>query len=145
MDTLTRKKIVEQARTWIGTKFRYQGRIKKNQNNKGGVDCLGLILGICDEIGYKYNGKLLSYYDTITYSKKPDYNILKENFSKFFIVKDIKDIDIGDIVLKQVSSEQFHLMIYTGKTFIHASATTFSVVEHNIDDLNNCVAYSMFK
>lgn len=141
---ITREQVVEQAKTWVDTKFRYQGRIKKNQNNNGGVDCLGLIFGICDELGYRYNNKPLSYYDTIIYSKKPDYNILMEKFSKFFIVKDIKDIGVGDIVLKLVSNQQFHLMIYTGKTFIHASAITFNVVEHNVDDLNNCIVYSMF-
>ena len=141
----TREEVVKKARTWVGTKFRYQGRVKKNQNNNGGVDCLGMIFGICDELGYKYNDKLLSYYDTIAYSKKPNYNTLKEKFAKFFKVKNIEDIGIGDIVLKQVSNEQFHLMIYTGKTFIHASAITFSVVEHNIDNLNNCIVYSMFE
>ncbi len=140
----TREKIIEAAKSWIGTRFKYQGRIKKNSNNNGGVDCLGLILGICDEIGYTYNNKPLSYYDTIIYSKKPDFTILKEKFSQFFIVKDISNIDIGDIVLKQVSKNQFHLMIYTGESFIHASATTFSVVEHRIDNFNNCIVYSMF-
>lgn len=145
MNIFTREKVIEQARTWVGTKFRYQGRVKKNQNNKGGVDCLGMIFGICDELGYKYNGKPLSHYDTVVYSKKPDYSILRDKFSKFFIVKDVKDIGIGDIVLKQVSNEQFHLMIYTGKTFIHASAITFNVVEHNVDNLDNCTVYSMFE
>jgi len=142
---LSREKIIEQARTWLGTNFRYQGRVKKNQNNNGGVDCLGLIFGVCDELGYKYNGQLLSYYDTIIYSKKPDYNILKEKFAKFFKIKNVKDIDMGDIVLKKVSDCQFHLVIYTGDTFIHASAISFKVVEHTVDSLEDCIVYSMFE
>ena len=101
-------KIIEQARTWLGTRFRYQGRIKKNANNKGGVDCLGLIIGVCDELNYTYNGKSLKYYDTIEYSTKPDYNLLKTMFKKFFKEKEIKDISIGDIVLKQISTDQYH-------------------------------------
>lgn len=140
-----REKIIEIARGWIGTKFRYQGRIKKNFDNNGGVDCLGLIFGVCDELGYTYNNKLLSYYDTIVYSKKPDFSILKEKFSQFFVVKDIEKIDVGDIVLKQILKNQFHLMIYTGNSFIHASATAFKVVEHSIDNFDNCIVYSMFK
>lgn len=140
----TKEKVVEQAKTWIGTKFRYQGRIKKNENNNGGIDCLGFILKLCDELEYKYNNKTLSFYDTIIYSKKPNYEILKENFSKFFRIKNIEDISSGDIVLKQVSKEQSHLMIYTGQTFIHASAITFTVVEHEVDNLENCIVYSMF-
>ena len=141
----TREKVIEIARSWLGTKFKFQGRIKKNSNNNGGVDCLGLILCICDELGYTYNDKPLSYYDNIIYSKKPDFSILKEKFSQFFTIKTVDNIDIGDIVLKQVSKDQFHLMIYTEKTFIHASAVTFNVVEHRVDDLNNCIVYSMFK
>lgn len=142
---INREEIVKTARTWLGTRFRYQGRIKINKKNKGGVDCLGLIFGVCDEVGYKYNGKLLSKYDNVVYSNNPDYSILREKFSKFFYVKEVKDIGAGDIVLKQVSKTQFHLMFYTGKTFIHASAITFNVVEHLIDNLDNCIVYSMFE
>ena len=34
--------IVTCARSWIGTRFHHQGRLKKTQSHKGGVDCLGL-------------------------------------------------------------------------------------------------------
>lgn len=136
-------KIIEQARTWLGTRFRYQGRIKKNTNNNGGVDCLGLIIGVCDELNYTYNGKSLKYYDSIEYSTKPNYNLLKTMFKKFFKEKEVEDIAVGDIVLKQISTNQYHLMFYTGTTFIHASAITKSVVEHNVDNLENCNVYSL--
>ncbi len=141
---LTRQEIVEQAKTWVGTKFRYQGRIKQNQNNKGGVDCLGFIIKLCDEVGYKYNNKPISYYDTIIYSKKPNYNILQTRFAEIFYTKEAKDIDIGDIVLKKVCNDQYHLVLYTGNTFIHASAIIRAVVEHDVDNLDNCIVYSMF-
>lgn len=141
---LTRQEIVNQARTWVGTKFRYQGRVKQNQNNKGGVDCLGFIIGLSDEVGYKYNNHSISYYDTIIYSKKPDYDVLQQKLAELFYKKDVANIDIGDIVLKKITNNQYHIMLYTGKTFIHASATTRTVVEHNIDGLENCLIYSMF-
>lgn len=142
---LIREQIITQARTWLGTKFRYQGRVKKTSTHRGGVDCLGLIICVCDELNYHYEGKLLSQYDNIVYSKKPDYKILQQKFSEFFTIKSINEISIGDIVLKQISNDQYHLMFYTGKSFIHASAITFSVVEHDIDGLDNCIVYSMFK
>lgn len=141
---MTREEIVKQGKTWVGTRFRYQGRVKQNQNNKGGVDCLGFIIGLCDEIEYKYNGHLLSYYDKIVYSKQPDYNLLQEKFSEYFHKKDTKDVEIGDIVLKKINNNQYHLMLYTGKTFIHASAITRTVVEHNIDNFEDCTVYSLF-
>ena len=141
----TRRDIIEQARTWLGTRFRYQGRVKKNSINAGGVDCLGLIFGVFDELGYRYNNKLLSYYDNIVYSKKPNFEILKEKFSLFFYIKKIDNLDIGDIILKKMSKQNYHLMIYNGDTCIHASATVHKVVEHRISDLNDIVIYSVFR
>lgn len=140
---IEREKIVEQARSWIGTKFRYQGRIKKNKNNRGGVDCLGFIVGVADEIGFVYNNKPLSFYDNIVYSKKPDYELLKQKFSQYFHEKNIKNIEVGDIILQKLSKNQYHIMIFTGNSFIHSSATTFSVVEHTANNFDNCIIYSM--
>ena len=140
----TRTEVIIEARSWLNTKFRFQGRIKKNKHNLGGVDCLGLILCICSDLGYRYKNKTLIHYDMI-YSKTPDYNILKEQFSKFFIIKDITELDVGDIILQQVSKYQNHLMFYAGKSVIHSSATAHKVVEHRIDNINNCIIYSMFK
>lgn len=142
---IKRTDIIFQAKTWIGTNFRYQGRIKKNNLNNGGVDCLGLIFGVCDEVGYTYEEKLLSYYDNIVYSKKPNFEILKEKFSLFFNIKDKKFLDIGDIILKQISKEQYHLMFYNYNTVIHASATAHKVVEHINDNFDNIIIYSLFK
>ena len=141
----TREDIIIQARTWIGTKFRYQGRIKKNQYNDGGVDCLGLVFGVFDELNYKYNNKLLSYYDTIVYSKQPDFNILKEKFSLFFKIKNIYELDIGDIILKRISIKNYHLMFYNKKTVIHSSAISHKVIENKIDSLDNIIIYSSFR
>jgi cell wall-associated NlpC family hydrolase len=44
----TRDDIVRQARTWIGTPFHHQARLKSK-----GCDCLGLIVGVVDELGLK--------------------------------------------------------------------------------------------
>lgn len=141
----TREDIIIQARTWLDTKFRYQGRIKKNKYNDGGVDCLGLVFGVFDELNYKYNNKLLSYYDTIVYSKQPDFNILKEKFSLFFKIKNINELDIGDIILKKVSIQNYHLMFYNKNTVIHSSAISHKVIENKIDNLDNIIIYSSFR
>lgn len=140
-----RKNVIESARSWIGTRFRYQGRVKKNNLNAGGVDCLGLVFGVCDEVGYEYDGKPLSHYDNVIYSKRPDFSLLIARFNRYFFVKTVDKIGVGDIVLKKLSEQQYHLMFYTGNTFIHASAKSFSVVEHGLDGLDNCMVYSMFE
>lgn len=140
-----REDIIIQARTWLDTKFRYQGRIKKNQYNDGGVDCLGLVFGVFDELNYKYNGKLLSCYDNIIYSKKPNFEILKEKFSLFFKIKNINELDIGDVILKRISIKNYHLMFYNKKTVIHSSAISHKVIENKIDNLDNIIIYSSFR
>ena len=40
------EKIIAEAHSWLGTKFKHQGRIKKTDNDSGGCDCLGLIIGL---------------------------------------------------------------------------------------------------
>lgn len=142
---IKRNDVILQARSWIGTNFRYQGRVKKNNISNGGVDCLGLIFGVCDELKYLYNNQLISSYDNIIYSKNPNFEILKEKFSLFFNVKNKDCVDIGDIILKKISNERQHLMFYNNDTLIHASAIAHKVVEHKIDDLNDFIVYSMFK
>jgi NlpC/P60 family putative phage cell wall peptidase len=43
---LTRHDVVAEARSWIGTPYRHQGRLKGV-----GVDCLGLIVGVARALG----------------------------------------------------------------------------------------------
>ena len=39
-------KIIEAARGWVGTKWRHQGRSKR------GIDCVGLVIKIAEELEY---------------------------------------------------------------------------------------------
>ena len=43
-------KILRVAKSWLGTRFSYYGRVKINDKNKGGVDCVGLIMKVGEEI-----------------------------------------------------------------------------------------------
>lgn len=51
MPNIKPEQIAAQARTWLGTHYHHQGRLKKSERGKGGVDCIGLIIGIIDELG----------------------------------------------------------------------------------------------
>lgn len=46
---LSRDLIVQEAQSWIGTPFQHQGRTK---GPHGGVDCVGLIIGVAKNVGY---------------------------------------------------------------------------------------------
>jgi len=126
-------KILDSARSWIGTRFRYHGRVKINQKNCGGVDCLGFILGVADEIGAKYKGKPLSFYDNISYKKIPQKNQLRDAMDKYFININPKDIQIGDIALFQINKEIQHLAIISNVGLIHCYLQARGVVEHNLN------------
>ena len=70
---LSRSRIIKQARTWIGTKYHHQGRLKKSVNCSGGVDCIGLVIGVADELNIcDASGSPLSKHDKTNYSMHPE-------------------------------------------------------------------------
>ena len=128
----TPQEIIKSSRSWIGTRFRYHGRIKINEKNRGGVDCLGLILGVADELQAKKNDKLLSFYDNISYKKIPQKNQLRDAMDKYFTNINPKDILIGDIALFQINKEIQHLGILSNIGLIHCYIQAKGVVEHRL-------------
>ena len=126
------EEIIKSAQSWIGTRFRYHGRVRINEKNYGGVDCIGLILGVADEIGAKHNNKLLSFYDDISYKKIPQKNQLRDIMDKYFININPKDIQIGNIALFQINKEIQHLGILSDIGLIHSYLQARGVVEHGL-------------
>ncbi len=101
--------IVAQARTWLGTPFHHQARLKGK-----GCDCLGLIVGVVDEMGLKdAHGRLLSSYDEITYPKEPDGAYLIDKLTDILIEVPIADARAGDLALFKVRENPQHLAILT--------------------------------
>ncbi|AIF81410.1 NlpC/P60 family phage cell wall peptidase [endosymbiont of Acanthamoeba sp. UWC8] len=132
--TKTSNLIVEQARTWLGTAFHHQGRIKGI-----GCDCLGLIVGVADELNLKdKDGIRLSSYDEINYSKEPDSNHLTAKLMSILIEVPTSEIEPGDIGLFLINNNPQHLAIisnYGGKRgIIHSEARARKVVEHYFDE-----------
>lgn len=132
--TIPHKKILESARSWVGTRFRYHGRIKINDRNKGGVDCLGLVLGVADEVGAEYKGRPLSFYDDLSYPKIPKNNQLKSAMDKYFLPINSKDTKSGSIALFQINKDIQHLGILSDVGLIHCYLQARRVVEHEISD-----------
>ena len=60
--------ICQQARTWLGTPFKHQGRVKGV-----GVDCLGLLIGVAQELDLRdAQGRKLAAFDALDYGHVPD-------------------------------------------------------------------------
>lgn len=125
--------IVSQARTWLGTKYHHQGRLKKSEGCSGGVDCIGLVICIADELKICDNkGVALSKYDNICYSTEP--KDLGSYIGSHLTEVPIPEMSIGDILLFKFWKEPQHVGIlsnYSEEIFgiIHCNSSSGSVVE----------------
>ena len=130
----TRDDIVRQARTWLGTPFHHQARLKAV-----GCDCLGLIVGVVDELGLKdSSGTPLAAYDEVTYSREPDGAYLTQKLVGLLDEVPIAEMRAGDLALFRVRENPQHLAILTDYEntigMIHCFAQARRVVEHRLDD-----------
>ena len=130
--------IITCARSWIGTRFHHQGRVQKTTTHKGGVDCLGLLVGVAAELNLKgRNGLWLADADETQYSHQPDNIRLRARLSE--LLQDIpkNEMSAGDIVLLNIDEQPQHLAICTdfqeAMGIIHAYAPAKAVVEHVFD------------
>jgi len=131
--------VVTAARGWIGTRFHHQGRLKKCASHKGGVDCLGLLVGVANELNlHSESGRKLTSYDERDYPHAPDHVRLRHMLSGLMDEISMQDIQMGDIALFNIDGYPQHLGIITpigdGKGIIHAYAPAKAVVEHYLDD-----------
>ena len=128
--------IINIANSWIGTKFHYTGRIKKNNYNKGGVDCIGLIIEVGKECGSKINGKSLKYYDYLTYSQYPNCGEMQQFLNKYFLKINKDELQSGDLIYFNFNNKLEHIAIYDKErnAIIHCSASAKKVFCESITD-----------
>ncbi len=123
---VSRRDILAEARTWIGTPYHHQGRAKGV-----GVDCCGVIIGLMHELG-------LSDYDIDGYSRFADGVGVIEEFDRACTSIAIEDAQPGDIYVFRISHHPSHCGILSeidGKChLIHAYQSIDRVVEHGLDD-----------
>ena len=141
------KAIILEARTWIGTRFRHQGRIKKSEQDNGGCDCLGLVLGIARNLGV--NSKIsitLSTLDQKNYPKLLTSNLLKDQLDQHLVR--VTSPNIGDIILIKINNWPQHLAIISEVTpyitIIHSYIQARKVVEQHLPDNWEIVAIYRF-
>lgn len=135
---ITGDKITKQARTWLGTKYHHQGRLKKTETHFGGADCFGLIMGVAKELKIQTNdGKLLHEYDETDYSAYPDSIKFKlKDFLDRHLVRVAKNhIKPGDVLMFKIFEYPQHLGIATDFSdrelgVIHCYSGSGQVVEH---------------
>ena len=133
--------VAQQAKTWLGTKFKHQGRLKKNNRFPGGVDCIGLIVGITRELNIcDSNNNPLHKFDRTDYSREPNGNLLREIFDKFLQVEKNSEIKVGQILLIKFAKHPQHVGVVAehpegGFSIIHAYQPAGKVVEHRLTEI----------
>lgn len=115
------------AREWVGTPFRYQGRLKGV-----GVDCVGLILGVGIETGAVDPGYSLPFYEP-----EGDPELIASQILNHATEIDVADVAPGDIAaLSFDGAAPRHLAFVgdcpeadSGISLIHAYSPAGKVVE----------------
>lgn len=123
---LLREAIVAEARSWIGTRWQHQGRIKKTHQFAGGVDCLGLIIGVANHLQL-FPGHFAFHH----YNRLPHDDLLLQECNRYLSQKSCLEKQAGDILVFRMQSEPQHLAIFSEcETLIHAFVPARAVVEN---------------
>lgn len=128
--------VVAVARGWLGTRFHHQGRLKRTATHAGGVDCLGLLVGVASELNlHTRQGMALARFDERDYSRHPDSQKLQTRLSALLTVIPAAQMQAGDVALMRIDDNPQHLAIISeNEGIIHAYAPARGVVEHALDD-----------
>lgn len=126
-----RQLIVDEARKWIGIKFRHQGR------NAQGIDCAGLL--------YVVYSKFSTIDDFISYPPNPETCAVFRAIRNYANRVIHAEAQAGDIVLLNFANASTHFGIFTGDTVIHADSHLKYVVEHSLPTGANGRAAAFFR
>ena len=144
---ITVDEFIAEARSWIDTPYHHQGRKKNTPDRKGGCDCLGLILGVCGNLGMQSlirdkKGKRipLARFDEVTYSMQPNGLRFKSEIEKHLLQISASEMRPGDMPLFHFSDNPQHVGIIAelgapinSLSVIHCNALASRVSEHPLD------------
>lgn len=130
----TRNAVVTEARTWLGTRWRHQARVKGQ-----GVDCLQLVIALAMELqlvqpGFDWN----AYPEYHGYGRAPDAPLLLSGCDRFMDRIKKEDVLPGDILVFKFINEAQHFAVVTEINpiyILHAYAQIRKVVEHRLDEI----------
>lgn len=115
-----RYQIIDAARSWLGTPFLHQGRLKGL-----GVDCIGLILGVDETI----NGGM-NYPDPKDYPRDPIGTMMADRLKTFMRPVPLAIAQPGDVIHFAWGRFPQHVSILTDEgTMVHSDIKAGGVVE----------------
>lgn len=144
---MTNEDIVNEARSWVGTRFLHQGRLKKTEALRGGCDCIGLVIGVANALGIESVGKSFSAIDQRNYARNNNGLRLKAALDNYLLpLWHTEDgtlchsyLQPGNIVLMRIAKEPQHVgflgdYAQGGLSLIHCYIAAGGVVEHAFDE-----------
>jgi cell wall-associated NlpC family hydrolase len=119
--------IVTKAREYLGTPWMHQGRVKHH-----GVDCVGLLVCVCRELGV-----VAPDWDVKGYSRIPDGKELMRHLHENLAYIERSDMVPGSVVCVAFDKHPQHVgivgdYIHGGLSLIHADSRAGRVVEHRL-------------
>ena len=114
--------------------------MKKTDTHKGGVDCLGLLIGVAKELDIlSKTREPFSAFDEMNYSLSPDGEYLKTMLTRLLYSVSVDEMQSGDIALFRMDNNPQHLAVINKSedgsfTMVHAYAPSRMVVENSLDD-----------
>ena len=121
---ITRDMIVAEARTWLGTPFMHQARLKGV-----GVDCAGVPVGIARELG-------LPYADVQGYARVPSRGQFRNTMASCLDVIPLAEVQPGDLMSFAFIGEEQHVAVVSQINpirLIHAWERIGCCVENDFD------------
>ncbi|MDQ1326708.1 MAG: hypothetical protein QG564_1844 [Campylobacterota bacterium] len=131
MKEFNRKNLLEEAYTWIDTKYQHQGRLKKTDKHKGGVDCAGFVIGVANTFEYETP-------EATNYSFMPDKDLFKNTIEQYLVKINMEDLKAGDLLIFAFDQYPQHIAMVSNVNpirIIHSFATARKVTEHDIDEV----------
>lgn len=124
---MNRETVVSTARSWLGTPFVHQARLKH-----AGVDCVGLVIGVGKELGI-----IDPSFDVIEYARIPDGIRLMAGAKANLIEVPHAEMQVGDIVVVKFDKYPQHFGFlgdyrHGGFSIIHAASAYGKVVEQRL-------------
>jgi len=110
--------VVNVAKTWLGTPYHHQGRLKNV-----GVDCIGLVIGVAHELG-------ISDFEIKTYGRIPNGKMMLSLMRQEMIEIPKTEKQSGDIGLFVFNRDPQHVAIFTDDGMIHSYAQVNKCIEH---------------
>lgn len=129
----TRWQIVNEARSWVGTRWHHGASLKGV-----GADCVGLLTGVAEACGIAEAAEYRAGNEFHGYGREPDPAVLLAACERWLERIPIAEATLADIYVMRFAEAPQHFAIVSAVDpvyIVHAYAQARRVVENRVDEL----------